>query len=154
MPCTNAHAHSAKTHGGFSLMEVLVTLAIISIVVSLTTASLSNSLRSARFSSQSKAAAAEVRNYRARALLLGQSAIIATETSDPPAITIPNIWHLPLPEGWRTEGKAIALTPSGMCLGGEILMISPQGRRALYTFEAPECRPQRVAAAISEKALP
>ena len=128
-----------------------MTLAIISIVVSLTTASLSSSLRSARFSSQSKAAAAEVRNYRARALLLGQSAIIVTDTSTPPDIPIPNVWRLSLPEGWRTEGEAIALTQSGMCLGGKILMISPQGRRALYAFEAPACQPVRIAAATSEK---
>jgi len=144
----------ARENAGYSLMEVLVTLAIISIVVSLSTASLSSSLQSARFSSQSKAAAAEVRSFRAKALLLGQNAIIATETSAPPETTILNVWHLSLPEGWRTEGEAIAMTPSGMCLGGEILIISPQGRRALYRFTAPECRPVRVAAAIPEKALP
>lgn len=151
MPCTNLHTSAAQTNGGFSLMEVMVTLAIISIVVSLTTASLSSSLQSARFSSQSKAAAAEVRNYRAKALLLGQSAVIVTDTSDPPDTAIANVWHLSLPKGWRTEGEAIALTPSGMCLGGRILMINPQGRRALYDFSAPECRPLRVAAATGDK---
>ena len=132
---------------GFSLMEVMVTLAIISIVVSLVTASLSNSLQSARFASLSKAAATEVRNYRAKALLLGQSAAIVTDTSAKPSSAIKNIWRLPLPEGWTTEGYAIEISPSGMCLGGKILMINPKGRRALYRFDPPECVPKRVAAA-------
>jgi prepilin-type N-terminal cleavage/methylation domain-containing protein len=133
---------------GFSLMEIMVTLAIISIVVSLVTASLSNSLQSARFAALTKAAVAEVRNYRAKALLSGQSAVIVTDTSASPSKSIKNIWRLPLPPKWTTEGAAIEISPSGMCLGGEILMINPRGRRALYRFDPPECIPKRVAAAV------
>ncbi|MDQ7018983.1 MAG: prepilin-type N-terminal cleavage/methylation domain-containing protein [Robiginitomaculum sp.] len=144
---------TAPGNTGFSLMEVMVTLAIISIVVSLATASLSNSLQSARFASLSKAAATEVRNYRAKALLLGQSAVIVTDTSEPPTETIRNVWRLSLPKGWKTQGDAIEITPSGMCLGGEILMINPKGRRALYRFAPPECIPKRVAAAITKAPL-
>jgi len=144
---------TAPGNAGFSLMEVMVTLAIISIVVSLATASLSNSLQSARFASLSKAAAAEIRNYRAKALLLGQSGAVVTDTSEPPSPAIQNIWRLSLPKGWKTQGEAINMTPSGMCLGGEILMISPHGRQALYRYEPPQCIPVRVAA-VSPKPAP
>ncbi len=125
-------------------MEVMVTLAIISLVVSIAIASLSTSMESARFSSLSKAAAAEMRNFRAKALLMGQSAIIVTDTADASKTGIENIWRLPLPDDWRTEGDAIGITPSGLCLGGQIRMISPSGRQALYEFSPPKCIPQRL----------
>ncbi len=128
---------------GFSLLEVLVTLAIIGLIVSLATVSLSSSLESARFSSTAKAAAAEVRTLRARALLRGQSAVIITDTSAEPSASIANVWRVSLPEDWRTEGSAIGITPSGMCLGGEITIISPKGRRAIYAFAPPDCLPIR-----------
>lgn len=153
-PDHNAPTGEGSARHGFSLMEVMVTLAIISIVVSMATVSLSNSLESARFASLSKAAANEVQNFRAKALLLGQNAIIATDTSTLPIAVIDNVWRLPLPEGWSTEGDAIALTPSGMCLGGQILMINPKGRQVMYDFAPPKCTPKRVVIAAKNTELP
>lgn len=131
-------------------MEVMITLAIISIVVSIATVNLSGSLQGARFASQSKAAAREIVNYRAKALLLGQSAAIVTDTSFPLPDNISNIWRLPLPDGWNIQGNAIMISPSGMCLGGHIRLIGPHGRKADYDFAPPNCTPERIAASVGK----
>jgi prepilin-type N-terminal cleavage/methylation domain-containing protein len=148
-PCKDS---TVGLHGcaGFSLIEVMVTLAIISIVVSVSTVALSNSLQGARFAAQSKAAVNEMRNFRARALLAGQSAVIITDTSADPSAFIQNIWRLPLPEDWRVEGEAIDISASGMCLGGDLTITGPHGRRVEYRFSPPQCIPERIAAPVSK----
>ena len=129
---------------GFSLIEVIVTLAIISIVVSMVSVSLANSLQIAKFSALSRAAADEVRVIRARALLDRQNVMIVTDNSPIPDTVMAKIMHLPLPQDWRTEGEAIEITAMGMCLGGKVRMISPQGRQITYAFQPPACIPERV----------
>lgn len=144
-PCSFAmNTASGNRNAGFSLLEVMVTLAIIGIIVTMATVSLSSSLESARFSSISKAAADQVRTLRARALLRGQNATIITNTAAKPSAAIVNVWQLSLPQNWRTEGAAIDITASGMCLGGQITIISPKGRRAMYAFAPPYCLPVRL----------
>ncbi len=140
---TTTLPRQTQAPNGFSLLEVLVTLAIISVIVSVTTVSLSSNLEGARFSSEAKAAVAQIRNYRARALLMGQSTVVVTDTSEEPSEFINNVWRLALPEGWHTEGQAIGITASGMCLGGRVMIVGPTGRRATYTFSPPDCIPKR-----------
>lgn len=128
--------------GGFSLLEMLVVLAIAGVIIAVTAPPLSNYLAAASFASEANDLGRRVAELRASALLQQRRiefpAIDETGRADYGALASPP------PDGWRIEGGPIIFLPSGACSGGLLTVIEPGGRAASFRFEAPRCRYERV----------
>lgn len=133
---------------GFSLLELLVVLAIMSIVLSLAGVRMLNSLDGARFNRTADAAVADLLILRADAMLGGHALVLLTDTArvDNDIIPPDKQRRLALPQGWRVEGDAITVSATGVCGGGRLRLVGPTGRRIDYVLTPPKCTATRLIA--------
>lgn len=140
---------TGATAAGFTLLELLVVLAIIAVLVAVTTPIFSHVYARARFALEREdlerqllVLPAQVRSEGHNAILTGPD---ATATSLPPAGPTPAAWqtlHLQLPQGWSMEvPKPIIYHFNGICDGGEVVFSVPS-LSVTYDLVAPLCRPQ------------
>ena len=138
---------SHASDAGFSLLELLVVLAILGIVLSLAGARMLTSLDSARFVRTADAAAAQMLTLRAEAMLGNEGLVLLTDTN---AAALSNVAQrkrrrLDVPPGWRVEGTPVMISAAGVCGGGQLRLLSPTGRYIDYALSPPKCVPQRIA---------
>lgn len=131
---------------GFSLLEMLVVLAIMGLVLSLVGVRLARSVESTRFVRQSEANLDHITKFRAEALLK-RKALFVVSPQTPKIVTrnIPKdaIRVLPFEKNWDVDGDIIRITPSGLCLGGKLDITGPAGRKAQYELVPPLCTMKR-----------
>ena len=128
---------------GFSLIEILVVLAIMGVMLSLVSVNLVRTISSVRFVKTSEAAIADIKLMRAEAMLNRESRIMLTQDTQINTVAKMNQTQLRsynVPEGWIVKGAPIKILKSGACLGGTISFTSPEGRFAEFTLVAPKCR--------------
>lgn len=140
-------AHTAPHEQGFSLLELMVVLAIMGIMLSLVGARLNENIEGSRFIRTSEAAMADVLMVRADAIMNAQPRSLiphSTRAKKLEGRRAENMRRFDVPEGWRVEGEIIEISPSGVCSGGVLAVTNPQGRRVVFRLRAPRCTPERL----------
>jgi len=131
---------------GFSLLEVLIVLAIMGLILSLVGVRLVNSIDGTRFSKQSEATLADVKLFRAQAMLDKHPLIILTTDNTVDLQTWPQNFHrrFDIPKGWTVSGEPIKISEGGICYGGAVKISNSNGRSARYILSPPRCELNRV----------
>ena len=140
-PKSNSHKQA-----GFSLLELLVVLAIMGLMLSVISVRLIHTIESAYFNRTADAAIADVLILRAEAVLENERRLLITDTSRIEQLNDVEkkaIRRLELPKDWRSEGDPIHISHTGTCLGGEITVLNDEGRRVIYKLSPPKCIARR-----------
>ena len=127
---------------GFSLLEILVVLAIMAIMLSLISVNFARTIEAVSFSRNSDAAVANIKIIRAEALLDQQSRYIITDdtqTIELKDLDAHQVHRFDVPEAWEIRGNTIKILSSGICLGGQVVFLTPEGRRREYVLAGPKC---------------
>lgn len=132
---------------GFSLLEILVVLAIMGLLLSVTSARMFSMLDSTRFIRETELALSALKAHRAEALLGKHPLLVLTDTPDPDTvenIKAENIKRFIINESWSVEGASVFITSGGVCTGGPVTFKDDNGREISYTLTPPGCQPERV----------
>ena len=129
------------------MIEILVVLIVISLIAGLVAPPLFNSIRRVEISAQRQNVVSEIAQLGYRAYLTGQPFVLGQAASP---VAIPNIAPTPsflaVPEGWQIEAaKPITYNFSGVCSGGEVTLIDPDGGRQTLVLRPPRCLPEMAA---------
>lgn len=138
---------TSRTDAGFSLLEIIVVLAIMALMLSLVGTRMVNAIESNSFIRTSEAAVADMLLVRADAMLSGEPRSFITHSvsqSEMDARTLQSLRRFDVPDNWTVEGSVIDISASGICSGGYISIRNPQGRRAVYKLTPPKCESSRV----------
>lgn len=140
-------ARTSSHEQGFSLLELMVVLAIMGIMLSLVGVRLNENIESSRFMRTSEAAMADVLMVRAEAIMSAQPRSLIPHSAQSETLKdrrAETLRRFDVPRGWRVEGEIIEISPSGVCSGGILAVTNPQGRRMVYRLRAPRCTPERL----------
>lgn len=132
---------------GFSLLEIIVVLAIMALMLSLVGTRMINTIESNSFIRTSEAALADMLIVRSDAMLSGEPRAFVTNSVMKAEIDTRDAQSLrrfDVPQDWTVEGSIIDISPSGVCSGGYISIRNPQGRKAVYRLNPPKCGAVRV----------
>ena len=123
---------------GFSLIEILVTLAILGLAIAVTAPTIGGIYDAVRFRSTAETIASSVSSMKIDAAISNRPLVFPRDYGAPsPAAHIAA--HEPIPEGWRLGGDEIAFLPAGVCSGGMIEIADDSGRIARYRLSPPSC---------------
>ncbi len=138
---TSASCRRNSGERGFTLIEILVVLILVGLMMGVVVPNLEATLRSARFSSQRRTILSELDGLSYRAYITGRPIVLGSPTAGdatPPAS--PPRYRPPLPAGWRLDiPKPITFAFNGLCSGGRIALIQPDGARETLTLKPPRC---------------
>ncbi len=136
---SSAIAESSKaSQAGFSLLEVLVGLALLSAVASLVTVSSISMVQSMRERTELRQLTNSIEMYRYIALTKDKQLIIH---SDPAR----NFFDEKAPENWQMKATpAIVFSRHGTGTTGSLDLTSPRGRTYSYLLVPQDCRLQSV----------
>lgn len=132
---------------GFSLLEVMVSLAILALAVAIVLPSLSASLASASRQAVRADLARQIVEYRLRAhdlsvalVLADPSPFVRGEASDKAqALQV----HLSLPAGWRYRVRhPIIFSQDSDCSGGDVILEHDGGEQMTIALEPGQCLPR------------
>ena len=132
---------------GFSLLEILVVLAIMGLLLSVVSVRMFSTIDSTRFIRETELAISGLNAYRAEALLRKHPLLILTDTPDPDAvknIKADHIRRFELTEDGSVEGPSVSITSGGVCTGGPLTFKDGSGREISYTLAPPNCQPTRI----------
>lgn len=131
---------------GFSLLEILVVLAIMGTMLSIVSVRMVQTMQSAYFSKTADAAIADIVSLRADAMLSRDTRILITDSTriqEFPEHMRNKIRRLDIPDDWRASGEPIHISGAGTCFGGAILIENAEGRRAIFDLQPPKCQLKR-----------
>jgi prepilin-type N-terminal cleavage/methylation domain-containing protein len=126
----------AKSERGFSLIEMIVTLAIMAFALSVTVPPIVRMVEAAAFREGIDLFSREVENIRVQAFINGASIIF--DPAAPASGPLASARSLAA-QGWTFSGDPIAATALGVCLGGAVTVRTPDERSATLTVSAPDC---------------
>ena len=124
-----------KGDGGYSLLELLVVLAITSLVIGVAGARVGTAVEAARFRQVAEGTLSDLQLLRARAWLDGERIDVIGADGN----TV-----FDLPDGVTASGTPLTISPTGTCPDAQLTIASEDGRTARYQILAPDCRPQRL----------
>tara|TARA_R110001606_G_scaffold110684_4_gene236873 strand:- start:2418 stop:2795 length:378 start_codon:yes stop_codon:yes gene_type:complete len=122
---------------GYSLLEVLLAVALIALVSTIAAPSLINGLKQREVRLALTALEAGMTGLRYDAVLAAAPLEVAPE-----ALTA----RFPdLPPGWRVTAEApLRVSAGGLCDGGEFTLVAPDGRLWHRRAAAPDCALERI----------
>lgn len=134
-----AFGPSRATGAGYTLLELLVVLAILGMVTALAVPPLLRTVEAWQRQADIDAVMEQVRGLPMRARSLGHAIVIDTDSlaSGESPLRAPEGWTLEVPRPWRVNGN-------GACEAGELRLAS-QGREVPLVVHAPFCQPRRPA---------
>lgn len=136
-----------RNNAGFSLLEVVVVLAIMGLILSIVGQRAVQNIESAYFVNTSESVLADVVYWKIDANVNQQTRIIEMSETGPQDWTEQeqrNIRTLDLPKGWISEGDPIRISSTGMCFGGRVTLEDENGRRIAYELTPPHCDRRRI----------
>jgi prepilin-type N-terminal cleavage/methylation domain-containing protein len=124
---------------GFTLLELLVVLAVVSLLLSLVAPNLVRLVGSVERATRRDAVVADLANLSYRAHALGQSFELASGSLG--RVLADGNPVLALPAGWQAEVLApVRFAFTGWCSGGTVLLRSPDRTVERVELRAPDCR--------------
>lgn len=130
-----------KCSRGVSLIELLVVMAIVGALVGIGGPSVSALIKSANYT-------AKRNEFERAAALLPLRAYLSIQTftlgGGDDAPNQPAFAATLIKDGWQLKGDRILYRENGVCIGGELTLTSPTGRKQPYLIEAPDCQPKRL----------
>ena len=123
---------------GITLIEILVTLAIVGLMLAVAVPSFGRYLEGAAFRGKTEEVGRDIARLRITALV-DQQVLFFPQTDENGNTTYAGLSQ-PLPQGWVIEGQSIGFFDRGACSGGALSIQSPSGRTAILDFKAPFCR--------------
>lgn len=130
---------------GYSLLEMLAALTILSLIVVLAMPNLGKILSTIEFNTKSERYMRDIAALRIRAFLDKRQITVPSESQgslvgEPPsALEDTDVLLEIANEGWSLVGGPVIFLQSGVCLGGDLTLISPSGRSKSFTLIAPDC---------------
>jgi len=123
--------------GGFTLIEMLVVIALVSLLAGMVAPRFATALKRAEYASQRASVLGQIDNLGYRAYLLGTEIVL-----DSAAKTAPDGQHLlALPEGWSVKAaRPIVYDAWGACSGGRIELRAADGHAESFDLNPPACR--------------
>lgn len=126
---------------GFSLLEVLVVLAIIGVLLSVGGTFIIGSVESVRFSQAADEAVSDILTHRHEAFIRGKTHYIINHQNSIDEQFSAEIIRWNIPAGWKVSGDVIRITDQGLCVGGGSVKIEDlSGRKATYEIQSLSCR--------------
>jgi prepilin-type N-terminal cleavage/methylation domain-containing protein len=144
---TNRKTKIPHRQSGFSLLEMLVVLAILGVVTTMVSVRMVTSMEASSFARTANASIAHIKTLRAEALLDNTSLfLVAGDTLpvDLRAYRPDQLRSFDVPDGWTVGGAGIHISKTGFCQGGRVTLQGPSGRKAEYDLRAPDCRATRL----------
>ena len=126
---------------GFSLLEMLIVLALLGLVIGISTPRLTLYASALEFSKKSQTIIYSLKRHRTQALINKRARLIIPNGQDS-APLIQNSTDqiaLELPEGWTASGEPLYISASGHCRGGLISLTGPSQRTIDYRISSPDC---------------
>lgn len=136
---TSASCRPEPMNRGFSLVELLVVMAVVGLISALVAPNLSAMLSGVQRFTLRDGVVADLASLSFRAFALGQSfelseAKLGTPLRDGNPV-------LALPAGWGLRADApIRFSFNGTCSGGAIELVAPNGAVERLRLHAPDCR--------------
>ncbi len=147
---------SNQRRAGYTLLELMVVLAIIGALVGLATPPFLNLIEQQRRASELARVERVLRSLPLQARQRGLDMVLRPQGAsveglarpmfvsplgDPAAVDLAS-----LPEGWRLETtRDLWVRYDGVCFGGEVTALGPDNRSQHYRLEPPICAPERAA---------
>ena len=125
--------------GGFTLLEMLVVLAIMALITSVTLPNLQRLSERVSFAAQRADLIAQIDQLAYRSFVTGSTLDLSTDSlgqpmkDGQPAIRVPDGWRLTVP-------RPVHYGIDGFCSGGVVVVAAPDGDAETFTLAAPRCR--------------
>lgn len=129
------HHFLLSTSRGFTLLELLVVLALIAAVAGLALPNFSRLLDSFASNTAWRAVEAELGDLSYRAFSSGRALKLDATSAHAHLATLPPDWQL-------TSAKPLVYRQNGWCEGGQITITAMDGQTRAYTLTAPKCEVQ------------
>lgn len=128
--------NTAQAHG-FTLVEILVVMVVIGLIAGVAMPNMHKMIQSTERAGQRDSLLSEIAGLSYQTYLSGRSFTL----SGAPVAEGQDASLLHVPQGWRLEvPRPITYNFNGLCSGGEIILIGPDGQRESLQLEAPTCR--------------
>jgi type II secretory pathway pseudopilin PulG len=122
-----------------TLVEILVVMLIIALLAGIVGPSLMNSARRVQIDAERRSIIAELADLPYRAYVKGEPLVLRPAGEDAERGKLP----INVPAGWRIEvERAIAYNFNGLCSGGTLVLVDPDGGRQTLRLIAPRCQPE------------
>lgn len=132
MPISAICPRNKTLDSGFTLIELVVVIAIMGLLTSVVVPKLYTMERSARHSAQRTAIINEIGNLGYKAFATGKPFKLDKDSA------------LDIPEGWKIlTRQPIRYDFDGICSGGTVVLVSPDGSEESMNLIPPLCKPAR-----------
>jgi len=145
---TNTAPDRQNKERGFSLLEILIVLALLGLVIAIATPRLSVYAQALQFSKKSQGTIYSLKRHRAEAVINKRGRWIVFGDGSLPFQTgrDVDVFRFEIPEGWTASGPPIYISEGGHCRESPELVLSDSisQRRAAYEILTPDCTAREI----------